>query len=243
MLCFRSRLGTLPGRTSGKRLLPGTSSMFDDLRKAFQEAVANFWSELEGGQGPAAVSQLFRRLDREILSARLQVERLEEELARAVAQGAAAEREAVTCRRREGLAREAGDLETAEIAARFATRYERKRDIQGRKALVLKDELELCRSELEEMEARLEELRRRSELLAGAAETWDTPSTLEDLEQLLERMGEMEAEARTDGESPLPREEPEVDLSPGSGAEDQGAINELMAEVMLRELKQRLGRD
>lgn len=216
--------------------------MLEDLRRAFQEAVANFRAELEGGEEPSTLSDLLLRMDREVTGVRIQVEQLQDELARALALGQSAEREAATCRRRERLAREAGDEETAEIAARFAARYERKQEVQTRKALALKDELELARSELEEMEARFRELRNRRESSAEAADSAGADSNLENVDQVLGRIGEIEPSPGKEEELRRARQELEQELSVGSTLGDDDFGKELMAEVMLRQLKERLGR-
>jgi len=91
--------------------------MFENLRRAFREAVDNFNRELERDAVPEAVDGLIRGMQKEAVATRAGLEGLKEQLARARKRAEAEGREAEVCRRREELARKIGDTATAEIAA------------------------------------------------------------------------------------------------------------------------------
>jgi len=127
--------------------------MFEDWKQAWRDAVANFQRELEDEPGDATTramrrderttAESLRRLDAELAAARRNVE---------------AERaEEAVCRRREGLARNVGDAETARIAAEFAARHEQRARVLERKVEVLQAERQLLVGDLDRMRAALAE--------------------------------------------------------------------------------------
>ncbi|HWV57926.1 MAG TPA: hypothetical protein VNZ57_10770 [Longimicrobiales bacterium] len=125
--------------------------MFDELRRAWREAVENFRRELhadDDGTGPTNAAGLARELAR----AREELRRLEADLADTRRRLEAEQVEADTCTRRERLARDIGDLETAEIAVRFAARHRERALLLSQKASVLAAEHALRTRELQEME-------------------------------------------------------------------------------------------
>jgi chromosome segregation ATPase len=128
--------------------------MFENLRRAWHQAVDNFWAELEEGEEsqPARGEGVYRQ----VASARNQIRRLEQELAdtrRAVE----FERDQVeVCARRARLAREIGDDETERVALEFRARHGERAAVLGGKADALQAELDLWRRELVEMERALQ---------------------------------------------------------------------------------------
>jgi hypothetical protein len=151
-------------------------------------------------------------------------------------------KEVETCLRRETMARRIRDDETAEIAADYARKHEKRRIIQERKALALREELEMKRGEAEDMLAQLKEAQaRRQELsaTAGRAEARRSLSGSDDLFAELDRMAEriegmdLQREAEEDLLSELDDlESPPPSYQPSPEAE---------AEARLRELKRRMG--
>ncbi|MGH7443924.1 MAG: hypothetical protein ACREKM_03565, partial [Longimicrobiales bacterium] len=110
--------------------------MFEDWKQAWRQAVENFQRELDDDRGDDA-TRAMRRDERTTADA---LPRLDSELATA-RKNAAAERTAESvCRRREGLARNIGDDETAAIAAEYAERHAERAAILERKADVLEAE-------------------------------------------------------------------------------------------------------
>ncbi len=127
--------------------------MFEELRNAWQEAVANFYRELGGaaeGDGSridamerdqAAAAASHRRVEAERDRARGELRREREELA--------------ACRRRAEMARGIGDDETVEVAERFAAKHAERVEVLSRVVEALDAESALRRRDLEEMRGAL----------------------------------------------------------------------------------------
>ncbi|HEX7049700.1 MAG TPA: hypothetical protein VF188_05760 [Longimicrobiales bacterium] len=129
--------------------------MIETWKQAWRDAVENFWRELRAGaEGEERAAAMLRELRR----ARAEARRAEAELARARHQ-LAEEREAERiCRRREALARDIDDIETARIAADFAARHAERAAVAEQKVQALEAEQALRESDLREMAAQLEAL-------------------------------------------------------------------------------------
>jgi hypothetical protein len=127
--------------------------MFDSLRAAWSEAVGNFWQELHRDEGSGEARH--RAMYAQVGQARNEISRLERQISDC-RRGRDAERaEAEVCARRERLARDIGDAETARVAAEYRARHEERAAVLGRKLDVLAAEQGLRRRDLEEMEAAL----------------------------------------------------------------------------------------
>lgn len=125
--------------------------MFEDWKQAWRQAVENFQRELDDDRGDDA-TRAMRRDERTTADA---LRRLDSELATA-RKNAATERNAeAVCLRREGLARNIGDTETADIAAEYATRHAERATILERKADVLEAERAMLVRDLDRMRAAL----------------------------------------------------------------------------------------
>lgn len=123
--------------------------MFGDLRRAWRQAVENFWAELEAGSGGEAGAHAAYR---EIARVRTQLEALDREIGDC---GQASQHErgqVAVCLRRERMAREIGDEETARIAAEYGGRHRERAEVLERKMAALQAERRLCRRDLDEME-------------------------------------------------------------------------------------------
>lgn len=130
-------------------------AVFDEFRRAWREAVDNFWRELDGagdgGGGGATDGAAYREVGR----VRTQLEELGSAID-ATRQRLAEEIEQVeACARRERLARSIGDEETARIAARYRGRHQERAQVLRQKLDVLEAERRLCRRDLHEMEKAL----------------------------------------------------------------------------------------
>jgi phage shock protein A len=125
--------------------------MFDSLRYAFREAVENFKEELGRDDVPEAVSRLLRGMKREAADTKAEVRRLSEAITGAIERAEKERGEGETCRRREKLALDISDEETAALARQFAEKHEHRRRVLERKALALKEELDMRQGEFEEM--------------------------------------------------------------------------------------------
>lgn len=181
--------------------------MFGDLARAFREAVDNFRAELDRDRVPETVDELLRGMRREVVEARTHALRLEEDIRGALRRAKREEEEAATCRRREELAREIGDDETAEVARDFAERHEKRQRVLERKALALREELELRREEMREMLERLHEAGTlRDGLTASVGRTraretlGEVDALFDDLDRMEERIGDVERRIRAEEE-------------------------------------------
>jgi ABC-type phosphate transport system auxiliary subunit len=116
--------------------------MFENFRRAWRQAVDNFWTELEGGS--AGGDARARALYREVANARNQLGRLEREIGEC-RHGLDHERkQADVCARRERMAHDIGDVETARIAADYRARHEERAQVLSRKLDALQAERALC---------------------------------------------------------------------------------------------------
>ena len=125
--------------------------MFEKLGRAFREAYDNFKEELERDAVPETVDKLLKGMHDEAADTRAHIKRLEAEIEKTLKAADAHEKEAATCRRREKMALEIDDEETAKVAADYAEKHEKNYEVLGRKALALKEELDLHRAEFEQM--------------------------------------------------------------------------------------------
>lgn len=218
--------------------------MFENLRDAFRDAVDNFNKELNRDDIPDMVDGLLRQMHEEVTDAKAQLYTLEAQIKKAIQLSELEEKEVQTCRRREEMARRIGDEETANVAAEFAKKHERRKDIQARKALALREEMELKRSEVEDMLAKLKEAREKRESLSatsGRAEARNALGEAEDLFGELDRMAEKieGIDHQREAEEDLLAEFGEMESSPPP----RGPSPEEEADARLRELKRRMGKE
>ena len=218
--------------------------MFENLRNAFREAVDNFNKELNRDQVPDVVDGLLRQMHEEATDAKAQLYTLEEQIKKAIQLSEMEEKEAKTCRRREEMARRIGDEETASVAAEYAEKHDKRREIQARKALALREELELKRGEVEDMMVKLKEAKAKRESLSatsGRAGARNSLGAAADLFSELDRMAEKieDADHQREAEEDLLSEFGHLD----SSSPPRGPSPEEEAEARLRELKRRMGKE
>ena len=126
--------------------------MFDDWKRAWEQAVANFERELAHDGGSQSVGQRTNAMRRDLAAAQKALDRLETELIHARKE-ADTEAEAVqTCERRAAMAERIGDRETLRVAQEFARKHTEREAILRRKVDVLQDELVMRGEELAGME-------------------------------------------------------------------------------------------
>lgn len=128
-------------------------AVFDEFRRAWRQAVDNFWRELDGEGGELGEGGAYREVGR----VRTQLEELGAAIG-ATRQRLGEEVEQVeACARRERLARSIGDAETARVAAEYRERHQERSDVLRRKLEVLEAERRLCVRGLREMEKALQD--------------------------------------------------------------------------------------
>ena len=146
--------------------------MFEDLRRAFREAVDNFKEELNREDVGENVDRLLKGMIDEVTSAKARLAGLEEDIDTTGKYLESHNKELETTRRREGMAREIGDEETAQVAAEYAAKVEAKVGILERKLAALTEEATYLRREVDGMMSQIKEARtRRDGLTAEAGRT------------------------------------------------------------------------
>ena len=179
--------------------------MFDNLRRAFREAVDNFKEELDRDNVPEAVDNLLRAMKREAADTQAETQRLEAAIKKAIDATDKEGREGETCRRREQMATKIGDEETARVAREYAEKHEHRRGILEQKAIVLKEEMDMRRGEFKQMIATIKDAEKNRDTLtvtAGRASARNSIDGAEDLFAELDRIaGDIEDDdARRDAQ-------------------------------------------
>lgn len=225
------------------------STMFESLRAAFREAIRNFRHELHRDEVPELVDNLVSGMRQEAAQAKARMRELESGIQRARAEAAREAQEVDTCHRRERMARNIGDEETARIAAEFRVKHERRRQVLEEKAVALEKELQLRRVEVDEMIGKIREAEKsRDGLAASVGRTQAKESVragdalFDELDRMAEQIGGGRSERRSadDVLDELDREldakiyDDELTPPPDRGAE----VDEKLAE-----LKRRMGRE
>lgn len=217
--------------------------MFENLRNAFREAVDNFNKELSRDDVPEVVDGLLRQMQEEITDTKAHVFTLEEQIKKAIQLSELEEREAKTCRRREEMAQRIGDEETAKVAAEYAEKHEQRQEIQARKALALKEEMELKKKEIEEMIVQFKEAKAKRETLSATQGRSEARTALGGASDLFDQLDRMEekiegVDHQREAEEDLLEEFGEMESS-----SSYGPSPEELAEARLRELKRRMGEE
>lgn len=222
--------------------------MFESLREAFREATDNFKRELNRDAVPEAADRLLRAMEQEMIDSRVQLTELSEQLDRTRSELEAEDSELRTCLRREEMARRIDDEETARVAAEFAARHLRRRDVLEEKAAVLEKELADRRDEMEGMMAQLKEARTKRDQMIATAGRSGARSRIEEADDLFSRMDEMaDRISDFDARAQAARELGDMELdgvdastwdAPGSPGRNRGTD----VDARLEELKRKMGR-
>ena len=215
--------------------------MFDNLRRAFREAVDNFQRELDRNAVPETVDRLLRGMQREAVEAKAALEASKEQLARAQERSGEEARNAGICERREALAREIGDTDPADVAARYAERHASRSRVLADKASAIEAEIRLQEAEYAEMLALIRKARaNRDKLAASAGRTQARESIggaddlFGELDRMAERIGDTEAAAGE--EEALFDDARDFDEALGASRREE------VADARLEELKRRMGK-
>jgi phage shock protein A len=223
--------------------------MFDDLRAAFREALDNFNKELQRDRVPETVDRLLVGMRDEIVDEKAEVAGLEAQLEKALAQAKREAENAATCRRREEMARQIDDEETAALAAEHATRHEGHHALLEKKAEAIREELDFRRGTLDEMMLKFDEARTKRDALsaaAGRSSARDSFTEADDLFGELDRMAaKIEGEdARAQAADVLDSLDLDGDSDYHVELDDEPAPREeLDVDAALAELKRRMGQE
>ena len=172
--------------------------MFDNLRQAFREAVDNFKDELGRDEIPEAVDHLLREMKREAADTKAEIRRLEEAIQGAIEKAEKEEGEGKTCRRREKMALEISDEETAGLAREYAEKHEHRRSVLEHKALALKEELDMRQEEFGEMIEAIKGAEKNRDGLTATAGRASTRNSIEEADDLFSQLDRFADEIEAD---------------------------------------------
>ena len=215
--------------------------MFEDLRRAFREALDTFQQELNRDSIPGSVDRLLSGMVDEVTDAKARLAELETQLERTRSEAAHEAKEIATCDRREAMAREIGDEETARVASEYGDRHRRRKKVLDQKARALTEEIELRRGEIDEMLDKVKEARSRRDALvaqAGRADAHTSMNEADDLFAELDRMADRIGD--TDASAQAAREMSDFDLTIDPDAPLRRP--EVDYDAALEELKRRMGK-
>jgi len=222
--------------------------MFEDLRRAFREGIDNFNKELNRKHVPETVDKLIKGMVDEITDAKSGLGELENQIKKALIESEKEKGEAQTARRREQMANEIGDAETAMIAASFAEKHEQHQTVLEQKALALKAEFEFREAGIEEMMSKIKEAKTKRESIsatAGRTGARESISAADDLFSELDRMSDKIDGEKAKGDAAEAFSD--IDLG-GTDSDTHIDINEaprseLDFDAALEELKRRMGKE
>ncbi len=172
--------------------------MFENLRDAFRDAIANFKDEMARDQIPETVDRLLAGMRQEVTDAKTAVHELEEDIERTNSEARRAKAEVDTCRRREGMAKDIGDEETARVAAEYAEKYEKRRVLMEQKAVALSQELEFRKGEIEEMLSKIKEAQAQRDSLTATAGRTGARASMQEADDLFSELDRMAAKIQDD---------------------------------------------
>ncbi|MGY8798414.1 MAG: PspA/IM30 family protein [Longimicrobiales bacterium] len=222
--------------------------MFEDLRRAFREGIDNFNKELNRKHVPETVDKLIKGMVDEITDAKSGLGELENQIKKALIESEKEKGEAQTARRREQMANEIGDAETAMIAASFAEKHEQHQTVLEQKALALKAEFEFREAGIEEMMSKIKEAKTKRESIsatAGRTGARESISAADDLFSELDRMSDKIDGEKAKGDAAEAFSE--IDLG-GTDSDTHIDMNgaprsEPDFDAALEELKRRMGKE
>ena len=131
--------------------------MFEDWKKAWQQAVENFQNEIAEDDSPPGPAEI-GAMRRDIGAARKALDRLQIELQRCQEELEEEKQQEQICRRRGDMAAAINDQTTVNIALQWAERHRHRATILSQKAEVLSAELSMRREDLKGMEDQVAEL-------------------------------------------------------------------------------------
>ncbi len=172
--------------------------MFDNLRQAFREAVDNFKDELGRDEIPEAVDRLLREMKREAADTKAEIRRLEEAIQGAIEKAEKEKGEGKTCRRREKMALEISDEETARLAREYAEKHEHRRSVLEHKALALKEELDMRQEEFGEMLKAIKDAEKNRDGLTATVGRASARNSIEEADDLFSQLDRFADEIEAD---------------------------------------------
>src|SRR5680860_1319941 len=114
-------------------------TVFGEFRRAWRQAVDNFWQELEGDDPEGGSRGVYR----EVAGVRNQLDELDGAIGETRQRLKHEKAQVEACMRRERLARGIGDEETARVAAEYGARHQERAEVLDRKVEALEAERRL----------------------------------------------------------------------------------------------------
>ena len=213
--------------------------MFENLRRAFREAVDNFNREVDRDAVPEAVDKLLKGMQREAVDAKAALEGLKKQLAVARKRSSEEAHNVEVCRRREIMARDIGDSDTAGLAATYAERHEARRKVLSDKANAIEAEIRLLEAEYAEMMSQIRKARANRDRLAASAGRTQARDSLGGSDDLFGELDRM-AERIVDGEAAGSAEEALFDDARDFDEQLGASRREEAIDARLEDLKRRM---
>ena len=216
--------------------------MFEDLRNAFREAVQNFKDELNRDEVPEAVDNLLLGMRNEVADAKVGLKDLEAQIERAAREAEKERADAATCRRREKMARDIGDTETADVAAEYAHKHEERLRLLEDKGAALEAELAFTRKEVDGMLAKVKEAQAKRDSLtatAGRSGARGSIGAADDLFSDFDRMAERVGDEAAAGEAAASMDPMDLHVD----MDDPPPAPEVDYDARLAELKRRMSEE
>ncbi len=216
--------------------------MFENLRRAFAEAVDNFNRELNRDAVPEHVDKLLVGMRSELVDAKAHIKKLTSDLAAARASFEKETHEVKTCLRREQMALEIGDAETAELARQYAEKHERRRMVLEQKVQALEDELGVAEADYASMTEQYKKAEASRASLTAQAGRAQARDSIQGAGDLFDRMDQIEEQIEDqDHQAQAAREmDREFDLG---GSDDFRVPPARDIDDRLADLKRRMGED
>jgi phage shock protein A len=221
--------------------------MFEDLRAAFREALDNFNKELSRDQVSETADKLLVGMKNEIVQEKAQVAGVEAELEKTLSQLERQKEQAATARRREKMARDIDDGETAALAAQYAAKHEGHAEVLTKKAEALREELAFRKRTVEEMYAQFDKAKEKRDALTattGRSGARESLSAADELFSELDRMAEKIEGEKARGDAAEAFDALDLDETSEYHIDmDEAPAEELDVDAALEELKRRMGKD
>ncbi len=167
--------------------------MFEDLRRAFREAVSNFKDELGREDVPEVMDQLLRSMVQEMTDSKAYLLKLDTDIEATEKRLKRHKAEAATALRRHEMAAKIPDEETARIALNFAEKHQGEVAVLTQKLEAFREERTLRTTELEEMAVKFKEARTQRESLTATAGRSQARGALGEADDLFAELDRMEA--------------------------------------------------
>jgi phage shock protein A len=218
-------------------------SVFENLRQAFREAVENFKEELNRDQVPETVDRLLHAMREEMTDVRAHLRKLEQDVELTEAALAREKKDVETCLRREHMALEIGDQETATVAREYAEKHERKRVVMEQKLEALRDEQSVLRAEFEEMTRQFKEAQSSKASLSASAGRSQARGSIQDAGDLFDQMDRMAERIADEDARAQAAEEMGEDFGFGGAGSSPDIPPARDLDERLKDLKRRLGEE